>query len=66
MSKVGVERRNLEEQWFGIIRPVVPARIPSTDFAPTWPITRGQILTIYPPVDSLTSEESSRSKSTLA
>jgi len=37
-QRLGIERRNLDEQWFSIIRPVAPARISPTDLVPTWPI----------------------------
>jgi len=30
-DKVGIERRNLEGEWFGLIRPVAHARIPPID-----------------------------------
>jgi len=52
---LGIERRNLEEQWFGIIRPVAPAWIPPTDLAPTWSINSWSDSDNIPPVDSLTS-----------
>ena len=54
-QRLGIERRNLEEQWFGIIRPIAQARIPPFGPAPTGPIDMWLDWCKIPLVDSLTS-----------
>ena len=51
-QRLGIERRNLEEQWFSIIRLVAPARIPPTGLSPTWPINLWSDFYSMPPEQS--------------
>jgi len=35
VSKIAIERQNIEEQWLGIIRPIAQAQMPLTNLGHT-------------------------------